>query len=356
VKVKRFYGENIPDILTKVKEELGSNAVIIQQRKCRRGGLLGIFRSPVVEIIAAVDNEQQRYLRPLVPDKTISNEITELKKIIEDKMPAAPPNKIYPGCFEPIFQDLLDSEVEEDIARDIIERALNKIDQSHWDDATGLKNGVAGIISENIKTADQEVYAGKQRLAMIGPTGVGKTTTIAKLAAIASVLKEKSVALITIDTFRVGAVDQLKTYGDLMSLPLEVAHTPRELKNLLARHGDKDLVLIDTAGRSPYNKPQIAGMKGFLDACPEVKICLVLSVTTSHRDIKEIIARFDKFTIDKLIFTKMDETRRYGNIINVANEFKKELAYITTGQNVPDDIEIPVPASLAQLILHGGSN
>jgi flagellar biosynthesis protein FlhF len=357
VKVKRFYGENVPDILTKVKAELGSNAVIIQQRKCRRGGLLGIFRSPVVEIIAAADNEQQRYLRPLAPDRTISNEITELKRIIEDKIPAALQNKTYPGCFEPIFQELLDNEVEEDLARDLIERALNKIERSHWNDAAAaLKNGVAGIISESINTADQEFYAGKQRLAMIGPTGVGKTTTIAKLAAIASVIKDQSVALITIDTYRVGAVDQLKTYGDLMSLPLEVAHTPRELKNLLARHGDKDLVLIDTAGRSPYNKLQIAGMKGFLDVCPEVKICLVLSVTTSHRDLKEIISMFSKFSIDKHILTKMDETSRYGNIINVANELKKELAYITTGQNVPDDIEIPVPANLAQLILHGGSN
>ncbi len=356
MKVKRFYGESVPDIFTRVKAEMGSNAVIIQQRKCRRGGLLGIFQSPVVEIIAAVDNEQQRYLRPLVPDKTISSEITELKRIIEDKIPAGPQNKIYPGHFEHIFHNLLDNEVDEDIARDVIDRALYKIDQSHWKDAAALKSGVAGIISEYFNIADQEVYAGKHRLALIGPTGVGKTTTIAKLAAVAAVLKEKSVALITIDTFRVGAVDQLKTYADIISVPLDVAHTPRELKSLLARHADRDLVLIDTAGRSPYNKLQIAEIKGFLDACPEVKICLVLSVATNHRDLNEIISRFGKFSIDKLVFTKLDETRRYGNIINVASGLKKDLAYVTTGQNVPDDIEIPVPANLAHLILHGGSN
>jgi flagellar biosynthesis protein FlhF len=215
---------------------------------------------------------------------------------------------------------------------------------------------VAGIISEYINVADQEAYAGKHRLALIGPTGVGKTTTIAKLAAIASVLKEKSVALITIDTFRVGAVDQLKTYADIISVPLEVARTPKELKNLLARHSDKDLVLIDTVGRSPYNKLQIAEMKGFLDACPDVLICLVLSVATNHRDLNEIISRYGKFSIDKLVFTKLDETRRYGNLINVANRLKKGLAYVTTGQNVPDDIEVPVPANLAHLILHGGSS
>lgn len=356
MKVKRFYGESVPDILTRVKAEMGSNAVIIQQRKCRRGGWLGIFQSQIVEIIAAVDNEQQRYLRPLAPDQTISSEITELKRIIEDKISAGPQNKIYPGHFEQIFQNLLENEVDEDIAREVIDRALYKIDQSCWKNATALKNGVAGVISEYINIADQEVYAGQQRLALIGPTGVGKTTTIAKLAAITSVLKEKSVALITIDTFRVGAVDQLKTYAEIISVPLEVAHTPKELKSLLARHSDKDLVLIDTAGRSPYNKLQIAEMKGFLDACPDVSICLVLSVATNHGELNEIISRFGKFSIDRLVFTKLDETRRYGNIINVANGLKKDLAYVTTGQNVPDDIEIPVPANLANLILHGGSN
>jgi flagellar biosynthesis protein FlhF len=162
--------------------------------------------------------------------------------------------------------------------------------------------------------------------------------------------------MITIDTFRVGAVDQLKTYADIISVPLDVAQTPRELNSLLTRHGDKDLVLIDTAGRSPYNKLQIAEMKGFLDACPGVKICLVLSVTTNHRDLNEIVSRFSRFSIDKLVFTKLDETRRYGNIINVASGLKKDLAYVTTGQNVPDDIEIPVPTNLAHLILCGGAN
>jgi flagellar biosynthesis protein FlhF len=364
VKVKRFYGENIPDILNQVKAEMGSNAVIIQQRKCRRGGLLGIFKSPVVEIIAAVDNEQQRYvfekegrlpdLLHLTPDKTISKEITELKKIIEDKMPTGLQNKIYPGQFEQIFQVLLDNDVNEDIAREIIDHALNRIDQSYWQDAPALKAGVAEIISEYFNIADQDPCAGREHIALIGPTGVGKTTTIAKLAAIASVLKEKRVALITIDTFRVGAVDQLKTYADIISVPLEVAHTPKELKNMLARHSDKDLVLIDTAGRSPYNQLQIAEMKVFLDACPDVQTCLVLSVTTNHKDLNEIISRFSKFSIDKLVFTKLDETHRYGSIINVMSGLQKDLAYVTTGQNVPDDIEIPVPANLAHMILYGG--
>ncbi len=375
MKVKRFYGENVPSTLSKVKAEWGSDAVIIQSRKCRRAGPLSIFKPPVVEIVAAVDNDHQGRFRPpmtpdrtvlpdrtMIPDRTITqattpektlyDEITELRKIIEDKIAFVPQSKVYPGHFEQFFQILLDNDVDEEIASDIVDRALHQIDQSLWQDMAALKNGLIKIISEYFHIDHQDPFAGKNRIALIGPTGVGKTTTIAKLAAITSVLKEKKVAMITIDTFRVGAVDQLKTYADIISISLDVAHTPKELRDLLIRHSDKDLVLIDTAGRSPYNKLQIAEIKGFLDACPDVKIYLVLSVATNHKDLNEIISRFGRFDIDKLIFTKLDETKRYGSVINVANSFKKDLAYVTTGQNVPDDIEVPISTDVARLILH----
>jgi flagellar biosynthesis protein FlhF len=354
VKVKRFYGESVPEIISKIKNEMGSNAVIIQQRKYRRGGLLGIFRPPMVEVIAAADSDQQRYPYDQQLPGTgpaFSKEIAELKKMITDKLPAGPHGQIYPGHFDDVFRLLIDNDVDEELAREIIDQALHRIDQSRWDDVAVLMSGVGTVIAEYLHVVRQDSHSGKLRLAMIGPTGVGKTTTIAKLAAISSVLKEKSVALITIDTFRVGAVDQLKTYAEIISVPMEVAHTPRELKSQLARHDDKDLVLIDTAGRSPYNKLQIAELKGFLDACPDIKICLVLSVTTNHKDLHEIIMRFGKFPVHELAFTKLDETRRYGNIINVVNGLKKDLAYVTNGQNVPDDIETPAPVSLANLIL-----
>jgi flagellar biosynthesis protein FlhF len=367
VKVKRFYGENVPDILSRVKSEMGSDAVIIQSRKCRRGGLLGIFQSPMVEIIAAVDNDHRRYFvererprpaqqapQPPAPDNSIAKEITELKKIIEGRMPAPLYNRVYPGSFQQIFQILLNNDVDEKVAKDVVDRALHQIDQSRWQDIAQLKAGAAEIISGCLHISGQEPLEGKGRIAMIGPTGVGKTTTIAKLAAITSVLKEKSVALITIDTFRVGAVDQLKTYADIISVPLDVARTPKELKDLLDKHRKRDLVLIDTAGRSPFNKLQIAETRGFLEACPELKVYLVLNVATNQKDLNEIIQRYSKFSIDKLIFTKLDETQRYGAILNTASTLKKELAYVTTGQNVPDDIEIPAPLHMAQLILREG--
>lgn len=368
MKVKRFFGNNMPDLLNKVKSELGSEAIIIQSRNVRKGGIFGLFGPPILEVIAAADNDNRKssvdsekdyrldQLR-LIQNDAVSRQVSELKKILEENVPAqsySKPRQVFPGCFEQIFNILLSNDVGESTAREITDRAMYKINQARWHDLAAIKTDVLEIITDYFKDYIKEDNEEKERIALVGPTGVGKTTTLAKLAAIASVLKEKKVALITIDTFRVGALDQLRTYADIISVSMDVAHTPKELSSLLQKHRDKDLVLIDTAGRSPFNKLRIAEIKGFLDACPELKIYLVLSVATNQKDLNEIISNFGKFSIAKLIFTKLDETQRYGTILNVVTSFEKELAYVTTGQNVPDDIEIPTPLNIAKLVLREG--
>jgi flagellar biosynthesis protein FlhF len=176
----------------------------------------------------------------------------------------------YPKVFQCLFEDLLAKDVDEKLAREVIDQALHQVKQPLWDDQRTVKDAVLGIITEYIYRFKRCPVGEKGRIALIGPTGVGKTTTIAKLASIFSVIDEKWVALITLDTFRVGAVEQLKTYADIISIPIEVAHTPQELRASLAKHDDKEIVLIDTAGRSPYNKLEIAKTKGFLDACKSI--------------------------------------------------------------------------------------
>ncbi len=366
MKVKCFYGDNLPDALIKVKAELGSDAVIVKINKQRKGGLLGFFKPPVVEVIAAVDDKQHRYLASDKPDfrpeqilkeDSVSSQITELKSLIEEQISLKQPqNQVYPNCFKNLFENLLANNVHEKLAREIIDRALHEVKQPLWDDPAAVKEVVLGIISQYVSKFQREPAGERGRIALIGPTGVGKTTTIAKLASIFSVLDEKKVALITIDTFRIAAVDQLKTYADIISIPMEVAHTPRELGLLLEKHEDKEMVLIDTAGRSPYNKLEIAKTKGFLDACPGVEVYLVLSAATNQKDMVETLNGYSHFPITNVIFTKLDETRNYGSVLNIMNEYKQGVAYITTGQNVPNDIEVPAPEKIANLILQGSDN
>jgi flagellar biosynthesis protein FlhF len=193
--------------------------------------------------------------------------------------------------------------------------------------------------------------SGPRIIAIVGPTGVGKTTTIAKLAAMPALSRNASVAMVTMDNFRVGAVEQLKTYAKIMDLPLEVAATAQELAKVLAQHSDKDLILIDTAGRSPKDAERLDELKGFLECQPGIETYLCMSATTRARELDEIIATFGVLPITRFLFTKLDESESYGCIVNMHLKHKLPLSYFTTGQKVPEDIEVATARKLAALVV-----
>ena len=188
-------------------------------------------------------------------------------------------------------------------------------------------------------------------IALVGPTGVGKTTTTAKLAAMYALNRGNKVALITMDIFRVGAVEQLKTYSRIMNIPLEVASTPKELEKAVEKHSACDLIVIDTAGRSHKDKEKLDEMKNFLDHKIPIEVYLCLSATTKDRELEEILNRFRIFPINKVVFTKIDECESFGNMVNLLMKDNLQIAYFTTGQRVPEDIEVATSAKLAEMIL-----
>jgi flagellar biosynthesis protein FlhF len=193
-------------------------------------------------------------------------------------------------------------------------------------------------------------------IALVGPTGVGKTTTTAKLAAMYALNRGNKVALVTMDIFRVGAVEQLKTYSRIMGIPLEVASTPKELEKAVEKHSDCDLIMIDTAGRSHKDKEKLTEMKNFFEDKIPMEVYLCLSATTKDRELEEILNRFSIFQISKIVFTKIDESESFGNMINLLMRDNLQIAYFTTGQRVPEDIEVATPAKLADMILRGVSH
>lgn len=186
---------------------------------------------------------------------------------------------------------------------------------------------------------------------MVGPTGVGKTTTIAKLAANLTFLDNKSVALITLDTYRVSAAEQLRTFAEIIGIPISVVFNPADMMLAIEQYRERDLIFVDTAGRSPYNSEQMEELREFIDIARPDETILVMSVNTNNNDLINIYQSFQSIGVDKLIFTKLDETCSYGTILNVLHETKKPIAYFTTGQNVPDDIEVPDSLRLAQMLL-----
>ena len=192
-------------------------------------------------------------------------------------------------------------------------------------------------------------------IALVGPTGVGKTTTTAKLAAMYALNRGNKVALITMDIFRVGAVEQLKTYSRIMGIPLEVASTPKELEKAVEKHSACDLIFIDTAGRSHKDKEKLDEMKNFLEDKIPMEVYLCLSATTKDRELEEILNRFRIFQVSKVVFTKIDECESFGNMVNLLMKDNLQIAYFTTGQRVPEDIEIATPAKLADMIFREGA-
>lgn len=206
---------------------------------------------------------------------------------------------------------------------------------------------LAGRIGKGIAPDTKIVY-------IAGPTGVGKTTTIAKLAAEQLFKQGRKVGLITSDTYRISAVEQLRTYASILNMPLEVVQSPGDLQRAMFRLEGCDLVLMDTAGRNYRNEMLVAELQSLLAKELKSETFLVLSLTSKSRDMKKIAEHFGRYPLDKVIFTKLDETGSYGPLFNVLNDFPLKLSYITNGQNVPDDLLMATREQITGMLLGTG--
>ena len=245
-----------------------------------------------------------------------------------------------PEALFRLFTDLIDGEVSEEIARELVERLRVGYGPEDWDDELLAKARLARLIEEEIDCCGPlSVTPGQRRLvALVGPTGVGKTTTVAKLAADFHLRQRCRVGLITVDTYRIAAVDQLRTYADIIDLPMEVVATPREMRASLARLADMDLILMDTAGRSPRDEVRIQELKSMLEEAQADEVLLVLSGVTSLRALKKAAEKFAPVGVTSLILTKLDEAAGLGSLLSLLRAARLPVSYVTNGQNVPDDI------------------
>ncbi len=250
----------------------------------------------------------------------------------------------------PLAQELLKSGISTDLIRKILD-TLSALPVESGNQT--IKSRLAETLNRLIKFAGTlKLKKNSPRIiALVGPTGVGKTTTTAKLAAMYALNRGNKVALITMDIFRVGAVEQLKTYSRIMGIPLEVASTPKELEKAVDKHSSCDLIFIDTAGRSHKDKEKLDEMKNFLENKIPIEVYLCLSATTKDRELEEILKRFSIFQVSKVVFTKIDESESFGNMVNLLMKDNLQIAYFTTGQRVPEDIEVATSSKLASMIL-----
>lgn len=256
---------------------------------------------------------------------------------------------------QPLLEILADELRGEELGAQTIELLMEQLGAAAEDGACleELRGLLAEAVAGMVKCSGslRMKKNGPRIMALVGPTGVGKTTTIAKLAAMHALNRGVSVAMITTDNFRVGAVEQLKTYAKIMDLPLEVASSGVELNAALAKHSDKDLILIDTAGRSPKDSERIDELRGYLESTPGIEAYLCLSATTRSSELDEVIATFGVLPISRLLFTKLDESRKFGCILETYLKHKLPLSYLSTGQKVPEDLEVATSRKIASLVV-----
>lgn len=252
------------------------------------------------------------------------------------------------------YQRLIANAVAEQMAHTLIERVRGQLTPQQLRNPRAVRAALARLVESMLPTGGpirMKLQKGPVVIALIGPTGVGKTTTIAKLAANFCLREHRKVGLITIDTYRIAAVEQLKTYAQIIDVPLEVATTPDQLREATARLADRDIILIDTAGRSQRDAAKIHDLHGFFEAVRPDEVHLVLSSTAAEPVLIETIQRFKEFSADRVIFTKLDEAVGFGVILSCLHKADTRLSYVTAGQDVPDDIEVGESGVLATRIL-----
>jgi len=334
MKVKKYVGDTIQDTIFKVKADLGSDAIILNTRKYKKGGFLGlkIFGEKKVEVLAALEDDNS----DVSNEKTLE-EIDKLKNMLNNMERERKKEGSYEENLSPeiadIYNNLLEQGVKENIAQELIEDLKDDNEEINIDK---LKNNIKSAIGN---PAPINRGQSLKIIAFIGPTGVGKTTTIAKLAAKFALQEELKVGMVTADTYRIAAVQQLETYSDIMNIPLEVVYSEKELKEVInGKFEDFDLIFLDTAGSSWTDKMQLGRLKNFTDKDLVTETHLLISLNTKTEDINKILDNFSTLEPDKIILTKVDEASKYGDIINLRNKYNLPYSYITYGQDVPDDI------------------
>ena len=400
--IKKFTGKTEEDAINAAKKELGEGVVVMNVKQVKAKGLFAAFRPKIYEVTVAMEEEHEKFsvtkkesINAALtsganknPEKTLSDEaksieqrLDNLQALLESQMKAAEKSEkteetekaeekeVSPEPAEDDFSDseltkytkliyntMIDNEVDEKYANQLIVE-MEKVYKQNLP----IDNVLVGIYQRMIlkfgKPAPiSEAKEGPKVVLFMGPTGVGKTTTIAKLASRYIVEEKKRVALLTADTYRIAAAEQLSTYASILQAPFKIIYTKDELIEAIQYYKEFDYIFVDTAGHSHQNTEQIQAMKDLITAVDDVaekQTYLVLSATTKYSDLLKIADKYTAITSYHLIFTKVDETFCVGNMYNLRMHTGASIAYVTSGQNVPDDIETFNPQSTVKQLLGG---
>jgi len=390
MQIKKYEVQDMKEAIKRIKNDLGPDAVILSTRNVKKGGgAFGMFSREVVEVVAARDytNKPQdgqsyhesfqghaadnavtdnglrdevqkiRVEMSLTPAELrgMKSEIAVLKEYIQELIRGDEDEEIKTFSDKIVLfqRRLISGGIDPSLARRLIKIIDNKIQGDQKDNMDQINRYGLEMLQKQVKTTGPvyKTNSGQKIAVFIGPTGVGKTTTIAKIAAKYTLVDKKKVNLLTFDTFRIGAIEQLKIYAKIIGLPVDIVLSPSDLPDIINKRRDADLILIDTAGRNHKDRVFIGELRELLNHTRSLDCHLVLSATSSDIILTDIINQFSDMPISGLLFTKLDEAAKFGLIFNAMIKAQKPLSYFATGQRVPEDIEMSTPERLCKLIL-----
>lgn len=412
MKIKKYLVKNLDDAISRIKKDLGPNAYILSQKKVVKKGALNLANMEMVEVTAAVDdtkhkqdnisasllNKKYNYVNPPKDDtellmerarkvreahearssrdssagrsptaldlsgiknelQPLTREVAELKKLLRKstaELEGFAEYKEFKGIFMELFMDLVESGVERKLAGRLINTLQYQMDTDNISDQDMIRKKLFNILTTSISVpAPLRLEAGKRKIVvMVGPTGSGKTTSIAKLSSYFKLMEAKKTALLSIDSYRIGAEAHLRTYAEILDIPFYAIYNERDLRFRIDKLKDFDLIFVDTTGRSPNDKKGLLIMEKHLSGIPpeEREVFLTISASTRSQDLFLVYEKYSIFNPDKFIFTKIDETFSLGNLFNLKMKTDIPTAYFTTGQRVPEDIEIAYPRKFARRV------
>lgn len=379
MQVKTYTAATKLEALLRIREELGPDAVILDERKVKKGGLF--FKKPAVEIVVALKEEAEPVQKSVPAGKKaepkgvdprgvepkgvedydpvqsrlrrLEHEMQEVRTLVtavhrqlrDENLTVQTDSIAAHPAVHPLLQILSAAGVEPEISQQLLARVPSSegeiVQKEHLRRIIERVFQVGGVIPKERTT--------RQVVALIGPTGVGKTTTIAKLAALHALDYNKKVGLISLDTYRIGAIDQLRTYAEIMDVPLQIAYNASELAEGLNELQQCDLVLIDTIGRSQRDETHLQELHNAL-ATADATLYLTLSATADSHVLSDVAERFAPFKPEYYLLTKIDEAVRFGNLLNLITRNPLPIAYCTDGQRVPEDIQEANPNVLAKKV------
>ncbi|MCO7174708.1 flagellar biosynthesis protein FlhF [Sporolactobacillus kofuensis] len=363
MKMKKIIAPTMAQAIEKVKQELGNDAVIFHTKKVTSGRFFNLFKKVNIEVLAASDPEPHSPINKSeqVAEKESKGFITNHGATVNEQgLPfRRSDHKVdrlftAPGLIESLQDKLLDQGMRRDDTDPLMQLLIKKWYQS--DEQMNRRELMELLKAQLVQKLDPRRFQigglSEHFIMLVGPTGVGKTTTMAKLASRAVLDEGKKIAFITADTYRIAAIDQLRMYADILGAPLEVAYTQQDFQRLIRQFSEYDHVFIDTAGRNFQNSSYISELRQYVGDGLSIGLYLVVSATTKVEDMNAVITQFQSMNVTNLILSKLDETTTLGSLVSVLlQQPKMNVAYITNGQDVPDDLHFPNVRELINLML-----